>query len=91
MRFSELLGLLVTEDKNHGVHVSNKDFNAIFGEFKDLEQPALLFEHSDPESIFPTLARYGIAVNMPDSGLPMNGIFSIKTPLGVELIVRQES
>ena len=89
--FWEQLGLLVTEDKMHGIHISNKDFNAILGEFSDLEQPALLFEHPEPNSIFPTLARHGISVNMPESGLPMNGVFSIKTPLGVELIVRQES
>ena len=90
LSFWEHLGLLVTEDKEHGVHISTTEFNAVLAEF-DFAQPALIFEHQDPESIFPHLARFGVAISMPETGLPMDGVFSIKTPQGIDLIVRKEN
>jgi len=90
IRFWENLGQLVIEDELHGIHVSSQNFNALIGKFQDLSQPALLFEHPDPESIFPLLARFGIAINMPDSGLPMGSHFSVRTADGIELIIKSE-
>jgi len=87
----EKLGLLLMEDEENVIHISTTDMHVIAGSFPSLKEPALLFEHEDPESIFPHLARFGIAVDMPENGLPMDGFFCIKTPQGIDLIVRKES
>jgi len=92
LSFWEDIGLLAMHDEDSKyIQLSTNNFNAVVSDFDQLKELALLFEHPEPESIFPHLARYGMGINMPENGLAMNGVFSITAPNGIELIVKKES
>jgi len=85
------LGLLIADDTTGQTHVSTQGMHAISGDIDYLTKPALLFEHSEPESIIPILARYGIGLRLSDiQALPMDGLFAIDINGCLDLIIKKE-
>jgi len=89
--FWEEVGLLVMpNDDQNCVMVSANRLNLLLLDTPDFSKPAFLFEHPNPENLFPHLARYGLTVEVPEQGLPFTSEYLLKGPNGMQLLIKKD-
>ena len=89
--FWEEMGLLVMQTfDDNVVSVSANRLNLLLVDDEDRDVPGLLFEHPQPESLFPHFARYGLTLEVSEKNLILDSEYLLKAPNGLHLWVKRE-